>query len=544
MTESEKKNSNYQISLPLVLCVGIAGGVLLGAGLTNKSSSNEVGRDVQKLREVLNLVKSEYVDETKTDGLVEDAIEHMLGKLDPHSAYISSKDRVAANEDLQGNFEGIGIEFSIFNDTLTVVAALSGGPSEAVGVRPGDKIVKVNDQSIANTKLTNLDVMRYLKGPKGTEVKIEVVRKNKKEPITFTIIRDKIPQLSVDAAYMVAPEIGYIKVNRFSQNTYQEVHDALINLRKEGMKKLVLDLQGNPGGYMDQAIAIADEFLPKGNKVVFTKGQQARYDEDAVATEKGDFEKGDLIVLVNEGSASASEIVSGALQDNDRALVVGRRSFGKGLVQRPFNLGDGSEVRLTISRYYTPSGRSIQKPYDNLDEYDTDMVKRYKNGEFFTPDSIHFNDSLKYKTKNGRTVYGGGGIMPDYFVPLDTTLTSKYFNELSYANVLREFAFNYAEQNNDALKKMSFIKYQQQFEVTDVMLNQLVELGRKNKIQPDYKDLNKNKKLFQVYLKAEIARRIWGNESFFPIYNETNEVLQQAIKLFDRMPAELNKSKM
>jgi carboxyl-terminal processing protease len=541
---SENKNSSYQISLPLILCIGIAGGVLLGAGLTNKSGGSEVSRDVQKLREVLNLVKSEYVDETKTDDLVEDAIAHMLGKLDPHSAYISSKDRVAANEDLQGNFEGIGIEFSIFNDTLTVVAALSGGPSEAVGLRPGDKIVKVNDKVIANTKLTNLDVMRYLKGPKGTEVKIEVMRKGKKEPITFTIIRDKIPQFSVDAAYLVAPDIGYIKVNRFSQNTHQEVHDAMTKLRKEGMKKLVLDLQGNPGGYMDQAIAIADEFLPKGEKIVFTKGQEKRYDEDALATEKGDFEKGDLIVLVNEGSASASEIVSGALQDNDRALVVGRRSFGKGLVQRPFNLSDGSEVRLTISRYYTPSGRSIQKPYKNLNEYDKDMVKRYKNGEFFTPDSIHFNDSLRYKTVNGRTVYGGGGIMPDYFVPLDTTLTSKYFNELSYANVLREFAFNYAEQNNAMLKKMTFAKYQQEFVVADAMLNELVDLGRKHKVEPDFKDLKKNKKLFQVYLKAEIARRVWGNEAFFPIYNETNEVLQQAIKLFDRIPMELDKGKM
>ncbi|UXE65163.1 MAG: S41 family peptidase [Chryseotalea sp. WA131a] len=540
---SENKNSNFQISLPFVLCIGLAGGVLLGAGLTNKSGGTEVNRDVQKLREVLSLVKSEYVDDTKTDDLVEEAIVHMLGKLDPHSAYISSKDRISANEDLQGNFEGIGIEFSIFNDTLTVVHAISGGPSEAVGVRPGDRIVKVNEKLIANTKLTNLDVMRYLKGPKGTEVKIEVVRKNKKEPITFTIIRDKIPQFSVDAAYLVTPEIGYVKVNRFSQNTYQEVHDALTKLRREGMKKLVLDLQGNPGGYMDQAISIADEFLPKGEKIVFTKGQEKKYDEDAMATDKGDFEKGDLIVLVNEGSASASEIVSGALQDNDRALVVGRRSYGKGLVQRPFNLSDGSEVRLTISRYYTPSGRTVQKPYENLDEYDKDIVKRYKHGEFFTADSIHFNDSLKYKTLNGRTVYGGGGIMPDYFVPLDTTLISKYFNELSYANILREFAFNYAEQNNASLKKMNFAAYQRDFQVGDAILNQLTVMGKKSKIEPDYADLKKNKKLFQVYLKAEIARRVWGNEAFYPIYNETNEVLQQAIKLFDRIP-DLDKGKM
>lgn len=540
---SENKNSNYQVSLPLILCIGLAGGVLIGAGLTSKSGGSEVNQDVQKLREVLTLVKKEYVDETKTEGLVEDAIAHLLSQLDPHSAYISSKDRISANEDLKGNFEGIGIEFNIFHDTLTVITTLSGGPSEAVGLRSGDKIIKVDDKVIASTKLTNLDVQRYLKGPKGSEVKIEVLRKNKKEPITFTIIRDKIPQFSVDASYMVDQEIGYIKINRFSQTTYDEMMEAMAKLKKEGMKKLVLDLQGNPGGYMDQAISVADEFLPAGEKIVFTKGQETKYNENAMATNKGDFEKGDLIVLVNEGSASASEIVSGALQDNDRALVVGRRSFGKGLVQRPFDLNDGSEVRLTISRYYTPSGRSIQKPYENSEDYDKDITKRYKNGEFFTADSVKFNDSLKYKTLNGRTVYGGGGIMPDYFVPLDTTLTSRYFNELSYANVLREYAFNYGDQNGKALEQKGYKDYLQNFEVGDVMLNQVVELGKKNNIKPDLKDLQLNKKLFQVYLKAEIARKVWGNSAFYPIFNETNEVLQQAIKLFDRIP-DLDKGKM
>lgn len=540
----ENQNSKHQISLPLVLCVGLAFGVLIGAGLSNKSSgSGEVNQDLQKLREVLTLVKKEYVDETKTDALVEDAIAHLLSKLDPHSAYISARDRIAANEDLKGNFEGIGIEFNIFHDTLFVVAALSGGPSEAVGLRSGDKIIKVNDTLIAGVNLTNRDVQRHLKGPKGTEVKIEVLRKNKKEPITFTIIRDKIPQFSVDASYMIDPEIGYIKVNRFSQTTHEEVKAAMTKLRKEGMKKLVLDLQGNPGGYMDQAIAVADEFLPAGEKIVFTNGQEKRYNENAVATNVGDFEQGDLIVLVNEGSASASEIVSGALQDNDRALVVGRRSFGKGLVQRPFDLNDGSEVRLTISRYYTPSGRSIQKPYENADDYDRDIAKRYKHGEFFTADSIKFNDSLKYKTLNGRTVYGGGGIMPDYFVPLDTTLSSRYFNELSFANVLREYSFNYAEANAKNLQAKGFRDYQQNFVVSDAMLDQVVELGKKSKIPPDLKDLNKNKKLFQVYIKAEVARHVWDNSHFYPIFNETNEVLQQAIKLFDRIP-DLNRGKM
>ncbi|HNV27798.1 MAG TPA: S41 family peptidase [Cyclobacteriaceae bacterium] len=539
----EQKNTSYQISLPLILCIGLAAGVLIGASLTNKTGSGDISNDVQKFREVLSLVKNEYVDEAETDVLVEDAIEHMLGKLDPHSSYLSAKDQVAANEDLRGNFEGIGIEYNIFHDTLVVVSALSGGPSESVGLRSGDKIVKVNETNIASIGLSIPDVQRYLKGPKGTEVKIEVIRKNVKEPITFTIIRDKIPQFSVDASYMVTPDVGYIKVNRFSQTTHSEVKDAVSKLKKEGMTKLILDLQGNGGGYLDQAVGIADEFLVKGEKIVFTKGQEMKYNEDHFATTQGDFEQGDLIVLVNESSASASEIVAGALQDNDRALIVGRRSYGKGLVQRPFSLNDGSEVRLTISRYYTPSGRSIQKPYDDLDEYDKDITKRYKHGEFFSADSIRFNDSLKYETQNGRSVYGGGGIMPDYFVPLDTTSSSKYFNELFNANILREYAFMFAEQNESQLKEKGYRAYLQNFEVNDAMLSRVVVMGIKNKIEARPNDLAKNKRLFKVYLKAEIARNVWDNQSFYPIINETNEVLQQAIKLFDRIP-ELNRSKM
>jgi carboxyl-terminal processing protease len=517
--------------------------VLIGASLTTKSSSGDVGEEVQKMREVLSLIKNEYVDTANTEVLVEDAIKHMLGKLDPHSSYISASDIIEANEDLKGNFEGIGIEFNIFHDTLVVVSALSGGPSESVGLRSGDKIIKVDDKNIGGIGLSNRDVQTYLKGPKGTEVKIEVLRKSVSKPIVFTIVRDKIPQFSVDASYMIDHEIGYIKVNRFAQTTFTEVKDAMAKLQKEGMKKLILDLQGNPGGYMDQAINIADEFLPKGERIVFTKGQEEKYNEDAYATEQGDFERGDLIVLVNEGSASASEIVAGALQDNDRALVVGRRSYGKGLVQRPFDLNDGSEVRLTISRYYTPSGRSIQKPYNNLDEYDRDLMHRYKNGEFFSADSIHFNDSLKFETLGGRSVYGGGGIMPDYFVPLDTSNNSRYFNQLFNANILRQYAFGYANENKEALIKKGYPDYLAHFEVTQSMLNDVIEMGRKDKIEPDYKDLMKNKRLFQVYLKAEVARHTWKYENFYPIFNETNEVLQQAIKLFDRIP-ELNKNKM
>lgn len=541
---SETNNSNYQIRLPLVLCIGLGAGVLIGASLGGKTQYTGSGRQsVSKLQEVVSLIQQEYVDNPKTDELVDDAIQHMLGKLDPHSAYISAKDREQANEDLKGNFEGIGIEFNVFHDTIVVVSPLSGGPSEAVGLRSGDKIIKVDDKVVAGIKITNPDVMKYLKGPKGSEVKIQIARKNVKDLLSFTIIRDKIPQSSVDAAYMIDPEIGYIKVSRFSQNTFDEFKEALSKLKQKGMKKMVLDLQGNPGGYMNQAIDLADEFLPANEKVVFTKGKDTRYNTDALSTEKGDFEQGDLIVLVNEGSASASEILAGALQDNDRALVVGRRSFGKGLVQSPFDLNDGSELRLTISRYYTPSGRSIQKPYNNMEEYAKDIAKRYTKGEFFHADSIKFNDSLKYKTLNGRTVYGGGGIMPDYFVPLDTTLNSHYLNQLFISNSIQEYTLYYTNEHKAELTEMGFEKFYSNFVVSDAMINSLVAIGKRNKVEPDPKELAKSKSLIQLHVKAQIARKIWKDDGFFPIINETNEILKQAVKLFDRVP-DLNRRPM
>lgn len=538
---SEQQNSKYQVRLPLVLCLGLAAGVFIGASLNTKKTSSDVGQDIQKFREVLTQIKDEYVDTVNTSALVDDAIQVMLNKLDPHSSYINAADRVAANEDLRGNFDGIGVEFNIFNDTVVVVSPLSGGPSEALGIQSGDKIIKVDGKNLSGVKVTSPDVMKALKGPKGTEVKVSIMRGSKE--IEFKIVRDKIPQYSVDVAYMIDPQTGYIKVNRFSATTYEEFHESLKKLQAKGMKRLVLDLQGNPGGYMNMAIDMADEFLGDDRIIVSQKGKEKKYNAEARSTKRGDFEQGDLIVLVNEGSASASEILAGALQDNDRALVVGRRSFGKGLVQSPFDLSDGSELRLTISRYYTPSGRSIQKPYEDGDEYALDIISRYNHGEFFHADSIKFNDSLKFITANGRTVYGGGGIMPDYFVPLDTTLNSHYLNELFTSTAIQEYTFNYAEVHRAALEKEGFEKYATSFTVTDGMIEELVKVGLRNKVKPDYKELRARKKLFQIHIKAQIARKLWGNEGFYPVFNETNEVFQQAIKLFDRTK-DLDRTKM
>jgi carboxyl-terminal processing protease len=539
---SEQQNSKFQIRLPLVLCIGLAAGVFVGAGFNTRKASDDIGKDVQKFRDVLTQIQTEYVDTVNTNSLVDDAIHHMLNKLDPHSAYIPATDRIAANEDLRGNFDGIGVEFNIFHDTIVVVSALSGGPSEALGIQSGDKIVKVDDKNLAGIGVTSTDVMKALKGPRGTEVKVTVLRRDKE--IDYSIIRDKIPQYSVDVAYMVDDEIGYIKVNRFAATTFEEFHQALSKLKKEGMTKLVVDLQSNPGGYMNIAIDMADDFLTTGKKIVFTHGKEKKYDSQALSTSKGDFESGDLIILLNEGSASASEILAGALQDNDRALIVGRRSFGKGLVQSPFDLSDGSELRLTISRYYTPTGRSIQKPYEDGDEYSRDILSRYNHGEFFHADSIRFNDTLKYTTPKGRTVYGGGGIMPDYFVPLDTTLTSHYLNELYTSTSIQEYTFGYGEQHREELLEKGFDNFLEKFVVTDQMLTDLVQAGERNKVKQDRKELAKKERLFKIHIKAQIARKLWNNEGFFPVMNQTNEIFQQALKLFDRMPAELRRTEM
>ncbi|ADR20023.1 peptidase S41 [Marivirga tractuosa] len=533
---NNNKNSSFQIKLPIIIFSTLAAGILIGATMANPSSNKDtVLEGITRIKEILLQVDQNYVEEVDTDKLVNSAISGIIKELDPHTSYIPAKDLEMVSADLKGNFEGIGIEFNIFNDTLYVVAPLSGGPSETAGLQSGDKIIAVDGKNIAGVGLTNRQVHENLRGEKGSEVKLQIMRSGLEEPVEYKIVRDKIPQFSVDVSYMVDDEIGYIKVSRFSATTYNEFMEALNKLKEQGLQKLILDLQDNPGGYMDKAINMADEFLKDNAMIVYTKGKEKRYNSEARAIKDGEFEDSPLIVLINEGSASASEIVSGAIQDNDRGLIVGRRSFGKGLVQMPVPLKDGSELRLTISRYYTPSGRSIQKPFgEDPNEYRNEMNYRYEHGEYFVADSIEFDDSLKYTTSNGRIVYGGGGIMPDYFVPLDTAQTSTYLNRLFLSNSLRQYTFSYYEKNKKMLENMGMEGFINNFQVTDKMLNELTNLAKTNDVKFNEDGFNKSKDLIKLYSKAYIARNIWNNEGFYPIFNQQNEVFLEALKLFDR----------
>ena len=509
---------------------------MIGATMAGgDNSTNNLISSYLKFKDILTYVQRDYVDEVDTDELVEIAITKMLEELDPHSVYIPAEELKMAKADLEGEFEGIGIEFNIFKDTIYVVSPLSGGPSEAVGLMSGDKIVKVDGETVAGTGIDNRDVMELLRGPKGSTVEVSVKRRNAKKLLDFTITRDKIPQESVEASYMVDDEIGYIKISRFAATTYDEFREALSELKSEGMSRMILDLRGNPGGYLDRAVNIADEMLSDNKLIVYTEGKQPRYNTEARAYKDGLFEENPVIVLIDEGSASASEIVAGALQDNDRGLIVGRRSFGKGLVQMPVPLDDGSELRLTISRYYTPSGRSIQKPYGGgHEEYSQDLYNRFQHGEMFTKDSIHFNDSLKYETTKGRIVYGGGGIMPDYFIPLDTSRNiGNFFSELITTNVFREYTLLYYETNKERLEKMSYEKYYNDFEVTDRMLGDLVKMAKDAGIEYNEKEFEESVSLLKSRVKAWVGRSAWGNDAFYQIIYQDNEIFQRALELFD-----------
>ncbi len=411
---------------------------------------------------------------------------------------------------------------------------MSGGPSEKVGIRAGDKIIKVDGENFAGINLKNSDVFQALRGDKGTKVQLSVLRGIKKELLEFTVVRDKIPTFSVDVSFMIDKNNGFIKLNRFSATSYDEFHEGLSKLKKLGMKNLILDLRDNPGGYLDKAVRIADEFIKGEKTIVYTKSKHGKFDDELKSRSKGDFEKGGLIVLINEGSASASEIVSGALQDHDRALIVGRRSFGKGLVQQPIPLSNGGELRLTVSRYYIPSGRSIQKNYENgYQEYQEDFIRRIEHGELFHADSIKFDDSVEYKTDAGRIVYGGGGIMPDIFVPRDTSNWSELLSKLYSTNVIREFSYDWVEKKRSDLEKLGMDEYIFNFEVSDQIVAELMEAASAVEIEVDEKSLSESKESIKIQLKALIARSIWGAEGFYPIYLQEDEIFQAALKNID-----------
>jgi carboxyl-terminal processing protease len=533
------RNSKSQIRLPLLLAIAIAGGIFIGATMFgSNSNTNSVLKGYTKFKEVLSLIDRDYVDPVNPEELAETAITKMLEKLDPHSVYISAKDVELARTQLEGDFDGIGVEFYIVKDTINIVTPITGGPSEKVGLRAGDKIIKVDGENVAGVKVTNNQVFKKLRGPKGTKVDLTIKRRDEEKPLQYTVVRDKIPSYSVDVSYMIDPQTGYIKVNRFAANTYAEFKDALTNLKKNGMQRLVLDLRGNPGGYMDRATKMADEFLAGNKLIVYTDGKGERFDSKMHAYIKGDFEQGPVIVLLDEGSASASEIVAGALQDHDRALIVGRRSFGKGLVQMPINLSDGGELRLTISRYYTPSGRSIQKPYTGGEEdYGMDILHRYEHGEFFHADSIKFDDSLKYQTSKGRTVYGGGGIMPDFFVPVDTSMNTKYLKQLYNKDVIREYSMLYSENNKKALQKQGLQNFRKSFVVDEKMLNDIRALATRNGVTFNEAEYRRSLPLIQNNVKAFIAKGVWKNEGFWTVYNESDEIFVKALELFDQAQA-------
>jgi carboxyl-terminal processing protease len=532
---SEIKNTKQQIRLPLILALAISAGIWIGATFAEpKTDRNDLKAAIYKLQEIITYINRDYVDSVNTNELVEFGIQKMLEKLDPHSSYIPARDASLAKSDLDGAFDGIGVEFGIIRDTIYVVAPLTGGPSEKLGIQSGDQIIRVDGKTVAGTGITNRDVFDLLRGPRGSKVVVDIKRKSQAELIPYDIIRDKIPQYSINATYMVNDEIGYIKVTRFAATTHEEFKKAVKELKDQGMTKLILDLQGNPGGYMGAAINIADEILDENALIVSQQGKLTRYNQKAYAVKPGLFEDGSVIVLINEGSASASEIVAGAIQDNDRGLIVGRRSFGKGLVQMPIDLSDGAELRLTIARYYTPSGRSIQKPYGNDNDYGSDWMNRFEHGEFFTADSIKFDDSLRFETKSGRAVFGGGGIMPDFFVPLDTTMSSAYINRLFNSDSSREFILDYLEKNKKKFDGMSFEDYYSKYQISEEMLQSLVKVGERNKVKFDEKDFKKSKEYLKILLKAHMGRNIYDDNAFYKIINvAVNEAYQRALNLFD-----------
>ena len=491
---------------------------------------------LRKLQIAEMAISNLYVDSVDEIKLVEDAIRGMLKELDPHSSYATPKEVKALNEPLQGNFDGIGVQFNMVEDTLLVIQTVVNGPSEKVGILAGDRIVTVNDTAIAGVKMPKEDIMKRLRGPRGTKVKLGIVRRSVRDMLYFTVTRDKIPVKSITASYMIRPTIGFIRIDNFGATTHQELIEAMNNLKGQGMKDLILDLQDNGGGYLQAAVQIANEFLQKSDLIVYTEGlRQNRMNYYAEGT--GRMLTGKVVVLVNELTASAAEIVSGALQDHDRGWVVGRRTFGKGLVQRPIDLPDGSMIRLTIAHYYTPSGRCIQKPYKkgDLKEYEMDFENRLKHGELMNPDSIHFDDSQKFQTlRQHRTVYGGGGIMPDAFVPLDTLQYTRFHRQLAAKSIVTDYSLRYIDNNRNTLKKTypSFQEFNSKYQVPQSLIDSILAAAEKQNVKAkDEEEMKRTLPYLRLQLKALIARDLWDMTEYFQVMNEENHIVQKGLEV-------------
>jgi len=518
----------------VVLLAGILIGLYINKGVSRKVKF-EGG---SKFDEVMWYVDKDYVEVPDAQKLQDEAIASLMEELDPHSAYITLDEFNEVNDPLLGSFDGIGVQFRLEKDTIAVVSVIKNGPSEKVGLLAGDRIVYVDDTLVAGKKLKNEDVMRKLKGPKGTKVKVRIQRRGVEGLLDYTITRDAIPTYSVDIAYMLDDKTGYLKLSKFSATTSDEFIKAIHALDAQGMKQLVFDLRGNTGGFLNAAVYIADEFLPKGSLIVYTEGRN-RPRQYMKARRHGMLEDIPVVVLIDGESASASEIVAGALQDNDRGTIVGRRSFGKGLVQEQIMLSDQSAIRLTVARYYTPTGRCIQKPYgDNLEDYLLESYERYENGELFHPDSIHFADSLKYTTPKGKTVYGGGGIMPDVYVPLVDDSTEYYFNRIANTGLLYQYAFEYTDKHRSQLQRYKTVEaFDKQFAVSDAMFSELVKKAEEKGIKGTEEQKKVARREANTLLKAYIARNLFDDEGFYPIYAPMDEILQRAlIELENQQP--------
>lgn len=523
-------NTRQKILIPIFLASACALGVLLGAKLDFSSSDALFSSNPkkQKLNRLIDYIDYEYVDDVNTDSIVDLTVNRILENLDPHSVYIPKEEYAGVMENMQGDFVGIGVSFYNVKDTVVVIQALEGGPSEKIGIRGGDRILYANGTPLFNKNISNDSLTKHLKGEENSQVTLKIKRKGIKDLLTFKVKRGRVPLKSVDAVYMLSTELGYIKINRFSETTYKEFKDALRELKKKGANKIALDLRDNPGGYLSEAIKIVDEFLEDEKLILYTKNKNGAI-EETFSRQKGLLEDGDLYVLINESSASASEVVAGALQDNDRGTIVGRRSYGKGLVQREMELGDGSAVRLTIARYYTPTGRSIQKPYNNGNEsYFKDYMRRYKNGELNSADSINVDDSLRYETPKGKVVYGGGGIIPDIFIPLDSDNEKNNIKLLLQGGYMSRFIFNVLEKNRSFYNNVQRKNFESEVIISDKMVQDFVDFVNNANIRLD---VQHQKSLVKQYLKAVIAQQLYGTNAFEKLINKSDPGIKKVLEL-------------